>query len=123
VIDGEVGPRQVLPPRLTDPALLALADRVEPVVEPRYEAEFPAKAYAHVEVCTRDGRRLVSGTQEARWQPPAAPPTDAELQTKFRWLVEPVLGAARAGQIVEQVAGLHRAGDAGDLIATCVVRA
>jgi 2-methylcitrate dehydratase PrpD len=122
LLDGEVGPRQVLPPRLFDPDVLALADRVETVVEPAYEAAFPAKAYAHVEVTLRDGRRLVSGRKEAQWQPPTAPPSDAELEAKFRWLVEPLLGARRAGEIVAFVAELDRADDARRLIDLCVVR-
>jgi trimethylamine:corrinoid methyltransferase-like protein len=37
LIDGELGPRQVLPPRIHDGAVLALADRVEAEVAPEYE--------------------------------------------------------------------------------------
>lgn len=121
LLDGEVGPRQVLPPRLYDADVLALADRVQTVVEPAYEAAFPAKAYAHVEVTLSDGRTLVSGRKEARWQPPAAPPSDAELEAKFRWLVEPLLGAARAGEIVAAVRHLDEAGDARPLIERCII--
>ena len=52
LLDGEVGPGQVLPPRLHDPELLALLDRVSTEVAPEFEAEFPAKAPAEVIVET-----------------------------------------------------------------------
>ncbi len=99
LIDGELGPGQVLPPRLFDPDLLALADRVEVEVEPEYEAAFPAKAYAEVIVTGRDGRTLASGRAEARWEPPDRP-SDDELERKFRWLATPVLGPSRVDDLL-----------------------
>lgn len=120
LVDGELGPRQVLPPRIYDEELLALADRVESIPEPRYEQAFPAKAYAEVEVITRAGQSFSSGTVEAPWQPPAAPPTDAELEAKFHWLVAPVLGAERAQAIAGMVWHLEQVEDVRALLALCV---
>jgi len=96
LIDGEVGPGQVLPPRIHDRSILDLADRVTVEVDDEYARAFPAKARAEVIIQTRDGRTLTSGTVEANWEPPDSLPTDDELQEKFRWLVEPVLGVQKA---------------------------
>lgn len=96
LLDGEVGPVQVLPPRIHDSSLLELADRVTVEVCEEHERAFPAKARADVAIQTRDGRTLTSGTVEANWEPPDSLPTDDELERKFLWLVEPVLGARKA---------------------------
>jgi 2-methylcitrate dehydratase PrpD len=103
LIDGEVGPRQVLPPRIHDRALLDLADRVTVEVDDEHERAFPAKARAEVVIQTKDGKVLSSGTVEANWEPPDSLPTDEELQRKFLWLVEPVLGIQKAREIASCV--------------------
>ena len=46
-------------------------------------------------IFTTSGERLSSGRVEAQWEPPDPLPTDAELEDKFVWLVEPVLGEAK----------------------------
>jgi 2-methylcitrate dehydratase PrpD len=119
LVDGEVGPRQVLPPRIYDARLLTLADRVEAVVSPRHEAAFPAAALADVEIVTRDGESYVAENVEAPWQPPAAPPTDGELEAKFRWLARPVLGAERTDALVEMIWHLEQIDDVHALIGLC----
>ena len=121
LVDGEVGPRQVLPPRIFDPELLDLAARVESVEEPRYEAVFPAKALAEVEVTTSDGRRLSSGTVDAAWEPPDSLPADTELEHKFQWLVEPVLGAEATQHLVDDVWGLETVDDVRHMVKACTV--
>jgi 2-methylcitrate dehydratase PrpD len=103
LLDGEVGPAQVLPPRLHDPALLALLDRVSTEVAPEFEAEFPAKAPAEVVVETTAGQIYHSGRIEALWEPPDTLPSDAELEAKFRWLVGPVLGVRRCRELVTMI--------------------
>lgn len=111
LVDGELGPRQVLPPRLFDPALLALADRVEVEVEPDYEAAFPARAFADVTLHTRDGRELRSGRTEAPWDA-SQPPTDEALRAKFLQLTTPVLGAARAQTLADRIERFEQEPDA-----------
>jgi 2-methylcitrate dehydratase PrpD len=103
LVDGELGPRQVLPPRIHDPHLLELAGRVVVEVEPGYEAQFPAKTLADVLITTRDGRSLAATACQPTWEPPGTLPADSELEKKFHWLVEPVLGRARAVKMAETV--------------------
>jgi len=99
LLDGEVGPKQVLPPRLHDPELLSLLDRVTTEVAPEFEAEFPAKAPAEVVVETTAGGSFRSGRIEALWEPPDTLPTDEELETKFHGLVSPILGESRCNEL------------------------
>ena len=121
LIDGELGPRQVLPPRLFAPEILALAAKVEAVAEPRFEGEFPVQALAEIQVVTREGRSLSSGVMQAPWQPPDDVPTDTDLQHKFDWLAVPVIGAARAQRIAETVWNLESVENVHLLISECVV--
>jgi 2-methylcitrate dehydratase PrpD len=103
LLDGEVGPAQVLPPRLHDPDLRSLMGRLSTEVVPEFEAEFPAKAPAEVIVETTSGQTFRSGRVEARWEPPDSLPTDEELVEKFRWLAGPVLGAGPARALSEAI--------------------
>lgn len=119
LIDGEVGPRQVLPPRIHDRCLLELADRVTVEVDEAHERAFPAKARAEVLIETGDGRVLTSGTVEANWEPPAALPTDDELQRKFLWLVEPVLGIRKAQALAACIWHFEKEPAAHLLVASC----
>ncbi len=103
LLDGEVGPGQVLPPRLHDPDLLAMLDRVSTEVAPEFDAEFPAKAPAEVVLETTTGEIFPSGRIEALWEPPDTLPSDGDLEAKFRWLASPMLGKINAGKLIEQI--------------------
>jgi 2-methylcitrate dehydratase PrpD len=103
LLDGEVGPKQVLPPRLHDPDLLLLLDRVSTEAAPELEDEFPAKAPAEVVVETIDGRIFSSGRMEALWEPPDTLPTDQALEEKFFWLAGPVIGKKNARKLKDLI--------------------
>jgi 2-methylcitrate dehydratase PrpD len=103
LLDGEVGPRQVLPPRLTDPDLLNLLDRVSTEVADEFAAEFPAKAPAEVIIETAAGEVFRSGRIEALWEPPDTLPSDADLQGKFFWLTGPIIGKGKASDLIEKI--------------------
>ena len=103
LLDGEVGPAQVLPPRLHDRDLLLLVDKVSTDIDPAFEAEFPAKAPAEVIVKTSGGRTFSSGRIEALWEPPDTLPSDKQLENKFRWLTAPVIGTVKANTLIEQI--------------------
>ena len=103
LLDGEVGPGQVLPPRLHDPALLALLDRVSTEIAPEFEAEFPGKAPAEVVVETTAGETFRSGRIEALWEPPDSLPSDSDLEAKFLWLSGPIIGNVKAESLINQI--------------------
>jgi 2-methylcitrate dehydratase PrpD len=119
LVDGEVGPRQVLPPRIFDPIILNLLARVSTEIDEEIEAAFPDKTFAEVIVETEDGRRLSSGRVQPRWEPPHTLPTDSELENKFRWLVSPVIGDTAAGKLMALVWHLEDLEQISDLIVLC----
>ncbi len=119
LLDGEVGPRQVLPPRIFDPDLSALLSRISTEAAAEYECAFPVKTYAEVIVETRDARRYTSGRMEARWEAPDTLPTDAELEGKFTWLAAPVLGPARTAELADCIWTLDGEQNLWPLIVRC----
>lgn len=118
LVDGEVGPRQVQPPRIFDPAVLALADKVRVEVKEEFEKAFPKKTIAEVAIVTGDGKKLESGPIEPRWEPPHLP-ADEELEGKFLSLVAPVLGERRARGLATIAWELDRTGSIRKILDTC----
>ncbi len=119
LLDGEVGPGQVLPPRLHDPDLLSLLDRVSTEVAPEFEAEFPAKAPAEVVVETTAGEIYRSGRIEALWEPPNTLPSDNELEAKFLWLTGPIIGRLKAGDLIKKIRSADQWTSIDPIIAGC----
>jgi 2-methylcitrate dehydratase PrpD len=119
LVDGELGPRQVLPPRIYDPAILALADRVEAEAVDDYVRAFPQKTYADVEVRLRDGRVLLAQGQQPIWEWPDTLPSDADLERKFHALVGPILGE-RSAELIDMIWRFEQVADARSLIGMCV---
>jgi hypothetical protein len=90
-LDGEVGPAQVLPPRLYDKQLLRLLNRVSTEVAPQYDAVFPQQTLAEVTISLKDGRRFDSGPVEALWEPPDRLPGDGNWSKNFYGLPDRLL--------------------------------
>ncbi len=121
LIDGEVGPKQILPPRIHSSQILNLGDKLETEVSDDFEQMFPEKACAEVIIYTNDGRHFSSGRMEAQWEPPDTLPSDDELETKFQWLVEPVLGKEKTQQLVSMMWEFEKLEQVQDFIDSCVV--
>lgn len=92
LIDGEVGPRQVLPPRIFDRDVLDLLSKITTEVDTDHDRAFPAKTYAEVVIETSGGRVYASGRMEPRWEWPDTLPTNEDLEKKI-----PLAGDARPG--------------------------
>jgi 2-methylcitrate dehydratase PrpD len=106
LLDGELGPNQVLEHRLGDPRARALVDKIELVLDPeadrlyREAKEMDLRMHSAVEITLEDGRILDSGMVERaadRWD-------GAALEAKFRWLVGHVLEAPVVEGLIRQVA-------------------
>jgi len=119
LIDGEVGPRQVLPPRIFDEDLLDLLSKISTEVGQEYENAFPAKTYAEVAVETIRGETFTSGRMEPRWEPPDTLPTDEDLEAKFRGLASPILGESRCDELMRLIWNFEKQHRAGVLIHMC----
>jgi len=115
LVDGCVGPDQVVGTRLADARIRRLASKVEMVVSPELEARFPAEALCDVEIVTKDGMVCRSGICGARGDP-GNPLTDTALRDKFRALAAPVIGPDGAGEVERAVEGLDQAPGLGALL-------
>jgi 2-methylcitrate dehydratase PrpD len=101
LIDGGAGPRQFTDDAVARSEVVALRDRIHLLAD---DAITHSQAAAVARL--RDGRE-VRVDVEAASGTPENPLSDAELQAKFRDLVEPVLGAARADAIIDRVGRLE----------------
>ena len=119
LLDREVGPAQVLPPRLFDTDIRQLMDKISIVPQERFQKHFPQKAESEVKLTTGDGRIFLSGEMPARWDPASGLPTDRELEDKFIWLAAPVLGRDTAKAVKNCVMALEEEPDLTRLITLC----
>lgn len=99
LVHGNLGPRQLVGEALTDPRVLALAERVELIAAPDLSARFPADRLARVTVHTADGRILHSGVAWPRGEPDS-PFSDEEFEAKYRWLASGLLSSERTEAIL-----------------------
>ena len=109
LLDGDVGPRQVLPPGLSDSLILKLMDKITVETRPEFDRGFPEKTMARVVIRTRDGRVFSSEAVGPLWEPPDGLPTDDELVEKFRRLTTPVLGSEKSRRLEDFIWAIDRA--------------
>ena len=90
------------PARMAATETRELMKRIEIVLDPALDAAFPQQRAARVSIETRDGRRM-EHLQPTRKGDPDAPLTDGELEDKYIELVAPVLGEARAREVLARL--------------------
>ncbi|MDH3345061.1 MAG: MmgE/PrpD family protein, partial [Desulfobacteraceae bacterium] len=120
LVDGEVGPKQVMPPRIYNNQILRLADKVDTEVSEAFDRVFPEKACAEVIIHTTSGTSFSSGTIEARWEPPDNLPSDKEIEEKFHRLVAPILGVQQTHQLRSLIWNFDNCHNMRELIGLCV---
>ncbi len=113
--DGTVTDVQFEHARFTDPLLLDLVAKVKVHRDAALSARYPAGIPNRLTVTLADGRRLVREVEFPRGHA-RNPMTDAEVEAKFRALVEPRYGKERAMAILQACWELDRLGKAGDLV-------
>lgn len=117
LMDGTVGPRQFRDDRLWNPDLRALIQRVEVVADDGFSSIYqrrPPEHHTRVTVRLRDGRRLVGEAGGANGDM-ANPPSDAEVEEKFRSLAEDVLGPRRTRAVLDRLWNLPEIEDVSEL--------
>jgi 2-methylcitrate dehydratase PrpD len=119
LLDGTTGPRSLSEQRLTDPAILALADRIELVEDPAYTEHFRAQrtTQAAVEVELDDGTRLTAEVTTVRGSA-ARPLSTSELAEKFVSCVEGWLEPAPARVAAERLLSIADADRVDDVVAS-----
>ena len=117
LLDGELGPKQILEDRFSDPAVRALVDRIELVLDPEMDKMYDSgqdmdlRMYSRVKITLKDGRQLDSGIVERgadEWDA-------ASLEHKFRWLVGHVLDPLQIDRLVQMVWNFDSVKEVGEL--------
>lgn len=111
LVDGDGSPREFSDERAVAPDLVAVRDRVTPVID----SSVP-KGAAVVRATTGDGREFVEEVIHATASA-ERPMTDGELAGKFRKLTEPRLGPSGAEHLWSAVEQLPAAPHVGDVVA------
>jgi 2-methylcitrate dehydratase len=113
--DGEVTDRQFEHHRFTDPKLLALVAKIKLHRDAALNARYPRGIPNRLRVKLADGRTLVKEVEFPRGHA-RNPMTDAEVEQKFRAMVEPRYGKEKADRILAACWSLDKLREAGDLI-------
>jgi 2-methylcitrate dehydratase PrpD len=92
-----------------DPALMAFQSKVEATLNPAIAAD-----QTEVTITMTDGSKHFCGIEHGIGSK-LNPMSDADLERKFLGLVEPVVGAVRAQELVERTWGVGGVVDAGEL--------
>jgi 2-methylcitrate dehydratase len=115
LIDGDVTDAQFAESRFTDPKLLALVARIQLHRDTELNARYPRGIPNRLTVTLNSGRKVVREVEFPRGHA-QNPMTDAEVEKKFRMLVEPRYGKERSDRILAVCWGLETLKEAGDLI-------
>jgi 2-methylcitrate dehydratase len=99
LVDGEVTDRQFAPERFTDPRLLDLVAKTRIHRDAALSARYPNGIPNRLTISMKDGRKLVREVEFPRGHA-HNPMTDAEVESKFRALVQPRYGKERATKIL-----------------------
>ncbi len=113
LMDGTVGPRQFRDDRLWNPELRALIQRVEVVANDAFTNIYqqrPPQHHTRVTVQLRDGNSLVGEAGGPKGDM-ANPPSDREVEEKFRLLAEDYLGPRRVRAVLDRLWALDEIED------------
>jgi 2-methylcitrate dehydratase PrpD len=89
------------PDRLSDPATLRVMQKIKTSVDPELDAAFPNKRAARVAIRAKGKRE--EWLQPTRIGDPDAPLSDKMLEEKYFELVTPVLGEAKAREVLARL--------------------
>lgn len=110
---GRIEPEDVSEENLQKPEILTLAQKVEVIVDPAINGQFPAKTIARVTVHTRRGS--FQTTVEYPRGNPENPLSDGELAAKFRSLTARIVGEGGSEKLQAAILDLPQARDVSSL--------
>lgn len=122
IVDGEVGPKQVLEPRLSDERIRAIAAKVELTVSDELTRLYQlcevgdpeGRDAARVTIELKNGQKVESDLSyiqtyaEQNWN-------RDRMEKKFRWLLEEILPKPAISQLVEMIWNLDKLKDISEL--------
>ena len=99
--------------RFKNPRVLALKEKVQLIGDPEMERSGP-RFQGRVEVSFKDGTTLSEHVRNCRGRP-ENPMSPEEVEKKAAWLMEPVLGKDKAGQVINLLRQIDSLGSVRDL--------
>ena len=115
LVDGEVTEAQFAESRFSDPVLLELVSKIKVHRDAELSKRYPNGIPNQLTLTLADGRVLVREVEFPRGHA-RNPMTDAEVEKKFRLLVEPRYGKEKAERIIAACRDLEKLKNAGDLV-------
>ena len=113
--DGDVNLETFGEARFTDPALVAFTAKVKVLHDATLDARYPNGIPNRITLTLKDGRRLVKEVEFPRGHA-HNPMTDAEVEAKFRRVVEPKYGGQRASEMLARCWEFEKLTSVTDLI-------
>ena len=113
--DGDVNLETFDEARFTDPALVAFTAKVKVLHDATLDARYPNGIPNRITLTLKDGRRLVKEVEFPRGHA-HNPMTDAEVEAKFRRVVEPKYGGQRASEMLARCWEFEKLTSVTDLI-------
>ncbi|MFN2164641.1 MAG: MmgE/PrpD family protein, partial [Anaerolineae bacterium] len=123
LVDGEVGPAQILEERLADPQIVRVAEKIEVIETAEMndlyrraeQGDTRGKYAAKVKIRLSDGTTYQSDAVEGNINFPQQGWDEARLERKFRWLSNQVLDESRTNALVDMVWSLDQIADVREL--------
>ena len=122
LIYGEVGPKEVLPPVLDNPQVLALLSKMLVVQNKEFTQAhniIPRKLYAQISIRLHGGRELNSTAVQPKWNEQDLP-SNLQLEQKFTSLVDPVIGYKKAQELITMISNIIDLKDFAQIVPSCV---
>ena len=111
--EGVAGENMFTDKRVLDPKMIALRKKVKARVVPGYK-----DTEANVSITTRGGKKYSAYIDIPKGDP-RNPPTDKELESKFRYLAPSVLSQPRIDRLIKTIWSLEKLGNVRQLIRLC----
>lgn len=115
LMDGDVTEAQFEESRFTEPKLLELVGKIRVHRDADCNARYPGGIPNRLTMTLKDGRQLIKEVEFPRGHA-RNPMTDAEVEKKFRTMVEPKYGKARADEILGVCWKLEQLAKPGELL-------
>ena len=115
VIDGKIGLEQITQNRLSDPNILAVADKVKVLHKPEIDKDFPKLAPAEIEIETFSGKSYTTRVDIPKGDP-TNPMNDEELTDKFKNLATRSISMASSERVIEVICQIEKLSSITELI-------
>ncbi len=119
--EGHISMEHFRPERIMDPKIREFMKRITLESVPEFSQKYPGTLAAHIEMKTRDGRKLKEESIFPKGHP-ENPLSDEELKEKFRRLALLTLDRAQTEKIIEKIYELERLRHAGELTELLIKR-